>query len=194
MVCLSLRRKGRRDHQTRTFFRQDGRDFPDLSRLRHTSPLEVIFPPEKSVVIFRDLQDGKVKFVCVHLDMAQVRVAMAYHLLLSYIKFMSKTALSLTAFARRVKEGLMMQLDQLEMLCLVDPKSMKPPDGQAADQMVFILWNFYRTPVLWKFLSTSSLELVVLFPTRADLVFKKTVGKLVIADLPGIPIEHKLTP
>ena len=24
------------------------------------------FPPEKSVVIFRDLQDGKLTFVCVH--------------------------------------------------------------------------------------------------------------------------------
>jgi hypothetical protein len=71
--------------------------------------------------------------------MAQVWVAMVYYLLLSYIKFMSKTALSLTVFARRVKEGLMMQMDLLELLCLVDPKSMKPPDGQDADQMVFIL-------------------------------------------------------
>ena len=71
--------------------------------------------------------------------MAQVWVAMIYYLLLAYIKFISKTALSLTDFARRVKEGMMMQIDLLELLCLGEAKPMKPPDGQTADQMVFIL-------------------------------------------------------
>jgi hypothetical protein len=33
----------------------------------------------------------------------------------------------------------MMQMDLLELLCLVDPKPMKPPDGQDVDQMIFIL-------------------------------------------------------
>lgn len=71
--------------------------------------------------------------------MTQVWVAMIYYLLLAYIKFISKTRLSLTDFARRVKEGMMVQMDLLELLCLADPKPMKPPDGQTADQMVFIL-------------------------------------------------------
>ncbi|MEN7974118.1 MAG: IS4 family transposase [Verrucomicrobiota bacterium] len=71
--------------------------------------------------------------------MAQVWVAMIYYLLLAYIKFMSKTRLSLTDFARRVKEGLMMQMDLLELLCLAEPRPMKPPDGQVANQMAFIL-------------------------------------------------------
>ena len=71
--------------------------------------------------------------------MAQIWVAMIYYLLLAYIKFMSKTRLSLTDFARRVKEGLMMQMDLLELLCLVKSNPFKPPDGQGASQMVFIL-------------------------------------------------------
>jgi len=71
--------------------------------------------------------------------MAQVWVAMIYYLLLAYIKFISKTTLSLTDFARRMKEGLMMQMDLLELLCLADPRPVKPPGGQDADQMVFIL-------------------------------------------------------
>jgi hypothetical protein len=71
--------------------------------------------------------------------MAQVWVAMIYYLLLAYIKFMSKTSLSLTDFARRVKEGIMMQIDLLELLCLADFKRSKPPDGMDLDQMVFIL-------------------------------------------------------
>ena len=71
--------------------------------------------------------------------MAQVWVAMIYYLLLAYIKFLSQAALSLTDFARRVKEGLMMQLDLLELLCLTAPRAAKPPDGQDSDQMVFIL-------------------------------------------------------
>ena len=71
--------------------------------------------------------------------MAQVWVAMIYYLLLAYIKFMSKTSLSLTDFARRVKEGIMMQIDLLELLCLAEPKRSKPPDGLGIDQMVFIL-------------------------------------------------------
>lgn len=71
--------------------------------------------------------------------MAQVWVAMIYYLLLAYIKFMRKTLLSLTDFARRVKEEIMMQLDLLELLCLAESKRGKPPDGQDVDQMVFIL-------------------------------------------------------
>ena len=71
--------------------------------------------------------------------MAQVWVAMIYYLLLAYIKFLSQTALSLTDFARRVKEGLMMQLDLLEVLCLGSPQTAKPPDGQCSDQMAFML-------------------------------------------------------
>ena len=71
--------------------------------------------------------------------MAQVWVAMIYYLLLAYIKFMSKSPLSLTNFARRVKEGIMMQMDLLELLCLAESKPAKPPDGQGLDQMVFIL-------------------------------------------------------
>jgi putative transposase len=71
--------------------------------------------------------------------MAQVWVAMIYYLLLAYIKFISKTALSLTDFARRMKEGLMMHMDLLELLCLADPRPVKPPGGQDTDQMVFIL-------------------------------------------------------
>ena len=71
--------------------------------------------------------------------MAQVWVAMIYYLLLAYIKFLSQAALSLTNFARRVKEGLMMQLDLLELLCMASPQDAKPPDGQASNQMVFIL-------------------------------------------------------
>ena len=71
--------------------------------------------------------------------MAQVWVAMIYYLLLAYIKFMSKTSLSLTDFARRVKEGIMMQIDLMELLCMAEPKRLKPPDGLGIDQMVFIL-------------------------------------------------------
>ena len=71
--------------------------------------------------------------------MAQVWVAMIYYLLLSYIKFMSKTRLSLTDFARRVKEGGMMQMDLLELLCLSDPPPRKPPDELNVDQMILLL-------------------------------------------------------
>jgi hypothetical protein len=71
--------------------------------------------------------------------MAQVWVAMIYYLLLAYIKFISKTTLSLTDFARRVKEGLMMQIDLLELLCMAGLKRSKPPDGMDLDQMVLTL-------------------------------------------------------
>lgn len=71
--------------------------------------------------------------------MAQIWVAMIYYLLLAYIKFLSKTALSLTDLVRRAKEGLMMQLDLLELLCMASPQAVKPPGGQDSDQMVFIL-------------------------------------------------------
>lgn len=71
--------------------------------------------------------------------MAQVWVAMIYFLLLAYIKFISKTRLTLTDFARRMKEGVMMQMDLMELLCLANPKPMRPPDGQDVDQMIFIL-------------------------------------------------------
>lgn len=71
--------------------------------------------------------------------MAQVWVAMIYYLLLAYIKFLSRAALSLTDFARRMKEGLTMHPDLLELLCLCSRQAVKPPDGQDSDQMVFIL-------------------------------------------------------
>ena len=71
--------------------------------------------------------------------MAQVWVAMIYYLLLAYIKFISKTSLSLTRFSRRMKEGLMMQIDLAALLCLARSKRSKPPDGRNIDQMVFIL-------------------------------------------------------
>ena len=57
---------------------------------------------------------------------------------LSYMNFLSQTALSLTDFVRRVKEGLMM-IDLLELLCLASPQAANPPDGQDSDQMVFAL-------------------------------------------------------
>ena len=61
------------------------------------------------------------------------------YLLLSYIKFMTKAEMSLTTMARRVKDGLMMRMDLMELLCLSPEKPLKPPDGQDATQMVFIL-------------------------------------------------------
>lgn len=69
--------------------------------------------------------------------MAQVWAAMIYYLLLSYIKFMSKTRLSLGDFARRMKEGLMMHMDLLELLQSSKIKPLKPPD--ASDQIQMIL-------------------------------------------------------
>ena len=54
------------------------------------------------------------------------------------MNFLSQTALSLTDFVRRVKEGLMM-IDLLELLCLASPQAANPPDGQDSDQMVFAL-------------------------------------------------------
>ena len=71
--------------------------------------------------------------------MAQVWIAMIYYLLLAYIKFISQTRLSLTDFARRVKEGLMLHMDLLELLCLVNPNAIKPPSVQNTNQMVFTL-------------------------------------------------------
>ena len=41
--------------------------------------------------------------------------------------------------ARRVKDGLMMRMDLMELLCLGLGKPVKPPDGHDAAQMVFIL-------------------------------------------------------
>ena len=70
--------------------------------------------------------------------MAQIWVAMTYYLLLAYIKFMSKTRLSLGDFARRMKEGLMMHMDLLELLCTAKIQPLKPPDG--TDQIQLLLW------------------------------------------------------
>ena len=67
--------------------------------------------------------------------MAQVWTAMTYYLLLSYIKFMSKTHLSLGTFARRMKDGLMMHMDLLELLRTGKIKPMKPPDASDQIQM-----------------------------------------------------------
>ena len=71
--------------------------------------------------------------------MAQIWTAMIYYLLLSYIKFMTKAGLSLMSMARRVKDGLMMRMDLMELLCLSPEESLHPPDGHEALQMVFIL-------------------------------------------------------
>jgi len=67
--------------------------------------------------------------------MAQVWTAMIYYLLLSYIKFMSKTRLSLGDFARRMKDALMMQMDLLELLRPGKIKPWKPPDKSDHIQM-----------------------------------------------------------
>ena len=67
--------------------------------------------------------------------MAQVWTAMTYYLLLSYIKFMSKTYLSLGTFARRMKDGLMMHMDLLELLRTGKIKPLKPPDASDQIQM-----------------------------------------------------------
>ena len=71
--------------------------------------------------------------------MAQIWVAMTYYLLLAYIKFMSKTRLSLGDFARRMKEGLMMHMDLLELLCTAKIQPLKPPDG--TDPIQLLLWR-----------------------------------------------------
>jgi hypothetical protein len=71
--------------------------------------------------------------------MAQIWTAMIYYLLLAYIKFMTKAEMGLTGMARRVKDGLMMRMDLMELLCLGLGKPVKPPDGHDAAQMVFIL-------------------------------------------------------
>ena len=71
--------------------------------------------------------------------MAQIWTAMIYYLLLSYIKFMTKAGLSLMSMARRVKDGLMMRMDLMELLCLSPGKPLRPPDGHEALQMVFML-------------------------------------------------------
>lgn len=71
--------------------------------------------------------------------MAQIWTAMIYYLLLSYIKFMTKAGMSLTTMARRVKDGLMLRMDLMELFCLYRGKPVHPPDGQAISQMVFVL-------------------------------------------------------
>ena len=71
--------------------------------------------------------------------MAQIWTAMIYYLLLSYIKFMTKAEMSLTTMARRVKDGLMMRMDLMELLCLSHGKPVHPPDGHEPFQMVFML-------------------------------------------------------
>jgi hypothetical protein len=47
--------------------------------------------------------------------------------------------MSLTTMARRIKDGLMMRMDLMELLCLSPGKSVHPPDGHDVAQMVFIL-------------------------------------------------------
>jgi hypothetical protein len=53
-----------------------------------------------------------------------MRIAMMYSLLLAYIKFM-KSRLSLVDFVQRVKERVMMQVDLIELHCVVDSASSK---------------------------------------------------------------------
>ena len=45
----------------------------------------------------------------------------------------------LNTMARRIKDGLMMRMDLMELLCLSPGKSVHPPDGHDVAQMVFIL-------------------------------------------------------
>ena len=71
--------------------------------------------------------------------MAQLWTAMIYYLLLSYIKFMTKAEMSLTTMARRVKDGLMLRMDLMELFCLGLRKSTDPPDEAGVTQMAFML-------------------------------------------------------
>ena len=52
---------------------------------------------------------------------------------------LQSTGLSLMSMARRVKDGLMMRMDLMELLCLSPEESLHPPDGHEALQIVFIL-------------------------------------------------------
>jgi len=71
--------------------------------------------------------------------MAQIWTAMIYYLLLSYIQFMTKAPMSLTTMARRIKDGLMMRMDLMELFCLNPDKPPHPPNEHEAIQMLFIL-------------------------------------------------------
>ena len=62
--------------------------------------------------------------------MAQVWVAMIYYLLIAYIKFISKVAVSITEVSRRIKDGLMSRLNLLELLATARDKIKKPPGWQ----------------------------------------------------------------
>jgi hypothetical protein len=46
--------------------------------------------------------------------------------------------MSLTTIVRRFKDGLMMRMDLMELLCLSPEKPVHPPDGQDTAQMIFI--------------------------------------------------------
>ena len=50
--------------------------------------------------------------------MTQVWVAMIYYLLVSYIKFISRLALSITEITRRIRDGLMSRLSLVELLAI----------------------------------------------------------------------------
>ena len=63
--------------------------------------------------------------------MAQVWVAMIYYLLLSYIKFLSRCAYSITEITRRIKETLMHRMDLMELLAI--NVSDRPPGKQFID-------------------------------------------------------------
>jgi len=64
---------------------------------------------------------------------------MIYYLLPSYIQFMTKAEMSLTTMARRVKDGLMLRMDLMELFCLGLRKSTDPPDEAGVTQKAFML-------------------------------------------------------
>lgn len=53
---------------------------------------------------------------------------MIYYLLLSYIKFMTQANMSLTTMTRRFKDGLIMRMVLMELLCLSLGNPIHPPD------------------------------------------------------------------
>lgn len=71
--------------------------------------------------------------------MSQIWVALTYYLLLSYIRFLSKTHFNLTETARRMKDALMLQMDIMELLGLSTAPRPHPPDHRPPIQLTFSL-------------------------------------------------------
>ena len=72
----------------------------------------------------------------------QVWVAMIYYLLLSYIKFLSRTSLTITELCRRIGNTIMDRFDLLEIMSLSRKNIRKPPD----------LNNYIRQPDLFNYI------------------------------------------